>query len=627
MLCDLPIHYVSAGSKQLLQSSRVTSGLQTSHLAHLRCNLRLQAGERYLLLGRNGVGKSTLLRAIAGNHLEGWPQELKTFLLDQHSTSDLDSTPLQAVLAADSTMQHLQQEKEALEQQCEEGADDAEAIAMRLCEIYDLLGDEEEGTQEGRARKILQGLGFERAEIDKPVCSLSGGWRMRVALAGALFTAPDLLLLDEPTNHLDFDAIEWLQTYLVEEYTGTVLCVSHDRAFINEVATQIILFENHHLEYFHGTLDSLDIKAVATQKSQQRQIAALDRKKAHIAASLAAAEQAAEQRDAKRATNRDSSKYGPWHLAGRTAGGQKSSQVSSRLKKLNRMGLEKTLDGKKYKAQVEEGPRIGAANNNDGGWVDGKMTAASLLNPEESPVQFMFSAIVPLGLPEGMSIGELRGVGHNYNDSGLPVLENIDLPISEGCRIAVTGRNGAGKSTLLDIIAGELEVAQGEVVRQRGLKIAYLGQHDVDKMQACDATPVQYVRERFPRMNDDEVSDQLSHFDVTGEMAAKPMSSLSGGQCMRVAFARLNAEEPHLMVLDEPTNHLDIQSIDALINALKEFDGGVIFATHNRHFLDELADELVVVSCAGASMEKAELEPEVIHVAGLRRSNWREDPT
>merc|ERR1719446_1275493 len=125
--------------------------------------------------------------------------------------------------------------------------------------------------------------------------------------------------------------------------------------------------EDCHLEYFHGALDCLDKRTLAAQKNQERLVAALDRKKAHIEKSLAAAEQAAERRDAKRATNRDNSKYGPWHLAGRTAGSQKSSQISSRLKKLDRMGLEKTQDGKRYKAQVEEGPRMGAANNNDGG--------------------------------------------------------------------------------------------------------------------------------------------------------------------------------------------------------------------------------------------------------------------
>lgn len=450
---------------------------------------------------------------------------------------------------------------------------------------------------------------------------------MRVAIAAALFNAPDLLLLDEPTNHLDLGTIDWLQTYLVKEFSGTLLCVSHDRAFVNAVATQTIIMEDCRLEYFHGALDSLDKKTVAAQKNQERLVAALEKKKAHIVASLAAAEQAAERRDARRATHRDNSKYGPWHLAGRIAGSAKGAQVAARLKKLDRMGLEKTQDGRRYRAQVEEGPRIGAANNNDGGWVDGKMTAASLLNPEESPVQFEFSACVPMGLPEGVSIAELRGAGHRYADSDSPVLNNIDLPISEGCRIAVTGMNGAGKSTLLDIIAAEQEATQGEVLHQRGLKIAHLGQHDVDKMQVSSSTPVQYVRERFPRLNDDEVSEWLSCFDVTEDMAARPLSSLSGGERMRVAFARLNAAEPQLLVLDEPTNHLDIQSIDALISALKQFNGGIIFSTHNRHFLDELAEEVVAVSCDGVHVESAHLEPEVIHVAGLQRSNWREDPT
>merc|ERR1712217_440424 len=194
--------------------------------------------------------------------------------------------------------------------------------------------------------------------------------------------------------------------------------------------------------------------------------------------------------------------------------------------------------------------------------------------------------------------------------------------MGEKSRIGVVGKNGVGKSTFLQLLLGELESTSGEIKRQRGLKLAYIGQHDVENMRSTTQSPMEYFAQAFPNAKEHEVLEKLNEFGVLAEIN-EPISSLSGGQCMRVLLAKISAEEPHFMILDEPTNHLDIYTIDSLIAALNSFQGGVIFATHNRHFLDEAADDILDLARGSFSMEKAELEPDVIHISGLRRSNWR----
>lgn len=212
-----------------------------------------------------------------------------------------------------------------------------------------------------------------------------------------------------------------------------------------------------------------------------------------------------------------------------------------------------------------------------------------------------------MNLPKDIPMLELSGVSFRYTDCEHDVLANLDLPILEKCRIAIAGKNGAGKSTLMGLLTGNLTPACGEVMRNQNLRIAYFGQHDAEMLQQRSTTPLQYLEECFPKMREPELCTQLVAFGVTHDMMQQPMAELSGGQRMRVAFARMCAEEPHLLVLDEPTNHLDIYAIEALSDALKDFQGGVIFVTHNRHLIEEVADIKIVVGGSGIKVEKAAL--------------------
>merc|ERR1712048_1038497 len=187
------------------------------------------------------------------------------------------------------------------------------------------------------------------------------------------------------------------------------------------------------------------------------------------------------------------------------------------------------------------------------------------------------------------------------------VLVNMDLSIAEKCRIAITGKNGSGKSTLVELLTGMLTPTSGDVMRHQNLRIAYFGQHDAEKLQARRTTPLAYMEECFPKILQRDLCMQLSSFGVTEKMMQQSMSELSGGQRMRVAFARMCAEEPHLLVLDEPTNHLDIYTIEALCDALKDFQGAVVFVTHSRYLIEEVADCMLVVGAQGIKAEKASL--------------------
>lgn len=593
MLLELPVHDLSAGSKQLLQSSDNKSGLSASSTAHLKKLLRLRENGRHLLLGRNGCGKTTLLRAIASGELQGWPKSLSTYLVDQELSMDASLSPLESVLKADQRLHSLHSEVQRLEALCTDPSDQAtaaDAASARLCQLYAELNDsgaESEPEWRARATSLLEGLGFAEAQYTEPISQLSGGWRVRVAIASALFVRPRLLMLDEPTNHLDLGAIEWLQHHLVDEYKGTVLCVSHDREFINEVCTDIIIFAEQNLTNFHGTLEMFEEAALEKSRHLEREAAAIERKRDTILQTIQHKEQQVASAQKNKAKNKAKNKYAILHD---TESKGTSSLVSTQQQKLERLGMEKTEDGKRFKSS-EHGHRTGSLADDDG-----KMAAAPLLQRQDPSLRFGFATGDGLRISKGTPLLQVKAVTYQYPNSAESALRDVDLSISAGDRVAIQGRNGAGKSTLVKLITGEVEAIEGEVWRQQSLKVSVLHQHDTDALAKVQASPIEWLGEFYPKKKELDLRKQLGSFGVAGDLVFQSLSTLSGGQRMRVLFAKIGMEHPQILVLDEPTNHLDIYSIDALASALRDFQGAVLLITHNRDLLRSVAKDLYVVS-------------------------------
>ncbi|KAI1203729.1 P-loop containing nucleoside triphosphate hydrolase protein [Nemania serpens] len=499
-------------------------------------DLTLAYGHRYGLVGNNGVGKSTLLRALSRRDLP-IPTHISILHVEQEITGD-DTPALQAVLDADVWRKVLMKEQAditarlaTIEAQRPSMADtsadaakldrDREALDQKLGDIQTKLAEMESDKAEPRAASILAGLGFSAERQQFATKTFSGGWRMRLALARALFCEPDLLLLDEPSNMLDVPSITFLSNYL-QTYPSTILVVSHDRAFLNEVATDIIHQHSERLDYYRGA----NFESFYATKEERKKIAKKEYEnnvaaRAHLQAFI------------------DKFRY--------NAG--KAAEAQSRIKKLERMPI--------------------------------------LQPPEaEYSVKFKFPEVEKLSPP----IIQMSGVTFGYSPDQI-LLKNVDLDVQLDSRIGIVGPNGAGKTTVLRLLIGKLSATQGLISQNSRLRVGFFAQHHVDALDLT-MSAVSFMAREYPGRSDEEYRRQLGSFGITGTTGLQKMEVLSGGQKSRVAFACLALTQPHILVLDEPSNHLDIEAMDALSEALNEFQGGVLMVSHDVTMLQTVCKSL-----------------------------------
>ncbi len=488
----------------------------------------INKGERVGVVGRNGTGKSTLLKAIAGEFPidQGGislPRGERVGLLRQHAPEGDDSL-LEIVLAADA-------ERAALLEEAEHCQD-----PHRIAEVHTRLADIEAHGAPARAARILAGLGFDEAAQARPISSFSGGWRMRVALASLLFSRPDLLLLDEPSNHLDLEATLWLEGFL-KTYPGTLLLVSHDRRLLNAVAQKILHFDDKRLVLYSGNYDRFE----KTRREKLERQAALQTR------------QLAQRRHIQSFVDRFRYKA------------SKARQAQSRLKMLERME-----------------------------------PIASMV--EEQTIPFDFPKPEPLSPP----ILNFEDCAVGYEE-GKPILSRLNLRVDMDDRIALLGANGNGKSTFMRLISGRLKPQSGKLVKPSKLKVGYFAQEQAEELD-LKASPLEHLQRLQPLATETKLRAQLGRFGFGVDKVDTKVAKLSGGERARLLFALMSREAPQLLLLDEPTNHLDVDSREALVQALNDYDGALLLVTHDPHLIELVADRLWIVRDGGVEPFEGDLE-------------------
>uniref|UniRef100_A0A8D1DWV2 ATP-binding cassette sub-family F member 3 n=2 Tax=Sus scrofa TaxID=9823 RepID=A0A8D1DWV2_PIG len=479
-------------------------------------DVNLAWGRRYGLVGRNGLGKTTLLKMLATRSLR----------VPAHISL------LHSVLESDTVREDLLRRERELSAQIAAGRAES-SEAAQLAEVYAKLEEIEADKAPARASVILAGLGFTPKMQQQPTREFSGGWRMRLALARALFARPDLLLLDEPTNMLDVRAILWLENYL-QTWPSTILVVSHDRNFLNAIATDIIHLHSQRLDGYRGDFETFIKSKQERLLNQQREYEAQQQYRQHIQVFI------------------DRFRYNA----------NRASQVQSKLKMLEKL-------------------------------------------PELKPVDKELEVVMKF--PDGFEkfsppILQLDEVDFYYDPKHI-IFSRLSVSADLESRICVVGENGAGKSTMLKLLMGDLAPVRGIRHAHRNLKIGYFSQHHVEQLD-LNVSAVELLARKFPGRPEEEYRHQLGRYGISGELAMRPVASLSGGQKSRVAFAQMTMPCPNFYILDEPTNHLDMETIEALGRALNNFRGGVILVSHDERFIRLVCRELWV--CEGGGVTRVE---------------------
>ena len=496
-------------------------------LVFVDANFQLNPGEKVGLVGPNGSGKTTLFRMIVGEEApdEGdvsVPKKLHIGYFRQDVEEMQGRSVLDEAIAGSGRLGDLHHELEALHRSMEdpEQADDMDRTLARFGEVqeeYEHLGGY---SLEAQAREVLHGLGFEEEQIDGDVGALSGGWKMRVALARVLLGRPDVLLADEPTNHLDIESIIWLEHFL-KSFAGALLMTSHDREFMNRVVSKIAEIDGGEIVTYSGNYEFYERERAIREDNQQ---AAFTRQQAMFAK---------EQRFIDRFKT---------HAA-------KAAQVQSRIKALDK--IEKI-----------ELPR------------------------KRHVVKFDFR-VPPRS---GDQVAVIEDLHKRYGSR--VIYDGFDLTIRRGERWAVMGKNGAGKTTLLKMIAGVSAPDSGSVRLGASLNMGYFAQQSLDVLDP-ELTVFEQLQKDFPQDGIGALRTLAGAFQFSGDDVDKRIRALSGGEKSRLAMARMLYNPPNFLVLDEPTNHLDLATKEMLVEALHNFEGTMIFVSHDRTFLRGLSSRVL----------------------------------
>lgn len=512
---------------------------QAGHqILFIEASAALNKGEKIGLVGPNGAGKTTLFRMIAGEELpdEGQVSTDRGITIgyfNQDVGEMAGRSAVAEVMDGAGPVSAVAAELRELETAMADPdkADQMDEIIARYGEVQHAFEELDGYALDGRAREALSGLGFSQEMMDGDVGKLSGGWKMRVALARILLMRPDVMLLDEPSNHLDLESLIWLEKFL-HDYEGTLLMTSHDREFINRVISKVVEIDSGSLTTYAGNYEFYEQQRALSEKQQQAQF---ERQQAMLAKEIKFIE-----RFKARASH--------------------AAQVQSRVKKLD-------------KIERVEPPR------------------------RRQTVAFDF----PPAPRSGEDVVALKKVFKGYGSKR--IYDGLDFMIRRRERWCVMGVNGAGKSTLLKLVAGASEPDEGTVAVGGSVKMGYFAQHAMDLLDG-EQTVFESLEYAFPTAGQGSLRALAGCFGFSGDDVEKRCRVLSGGEKARLVMAKMLFDPLNFLVLDEPTNHLDLATKEMLITALSDFEGTMLFVSHDRHFLSVLSNRVL------------ELTPEGIHQFG-----------
>ncbi len=514
-------------------------------------SVTLNPGEKVGLVGRNGAGKSSMFALLNGTlHEDAGEYYIPTQWRMGQVSQDMPETDQSAtefVIEGDTVLNSARAEVKA-----SEATDDGD----RMANAYMALYDAGEHDAPSRAQALILGLGFKTTELENPVNSFSGGWRMRLQLARALMCPSDLLLLDEPTNHLDLDALVWLEAWL-KKYEGTMVVISHDREFLDAVTNVTLHIDAGKLVRYGGNYTKFEDMRAEQMTLQQNAFSKQQDKIAHL------------------------QKF----IARFKAKASKAKQAQSRVKALDRMEkIAPLMADADFTFEFKE--------------------PANLPNPMLSMSGVSFGYPPPEGSPEGTP--------------PTVIVNNVSRSVLAGQRIGILGANGQGKSTLVKTVARDLAAIGGEVTEGKGLNIGYFAQQELDVLRPAD-NPLEHMIRLVKELTaqgkiagqatrEQELRSFLGTFNFGGDMVKQAVGSMSGGEKARLVLCMIVWQRPNLLLLDEPTNHLDLATREALAMALNEFEGTVMLVSHDRALLRAVCDEFWMVSHGGVAPFDGDLD-------------------